>query len=128
MKRLLITSASVIFAINAVVANAAPVEISRNGKELSYVSDVRPGNEGMSAEAIQFAHQFGTYQSLADSVTPTVDKVWVGTVVTKEGDRCTATVNSVDHMDEREVRIGKHVAHPGTPVMKVTSSAVDCPV
>jgi hypothetical protein len=122
---LAVTSLLLISAISP--AFAEPMEISRNGHDVMYISDVHPGTEGLSPDVAQMARQFGTYDSLSNSVVVDQAKVFVGTIVTKENGVCTETTHAIERMDERKVKIGSHTSTPGTPVMKMTPKVVPCP-
>lgn len=117
MKNTLLLATAALFIAQLPMALAEPEVISKTGQEQVYVKSIKPALEGMSPEMIDAAKRFGTYDDLKTSGSPVLGSVWVGTVVTKEGGKCTATTTAATKVDNV----------PGEPEMKVTTKSVDCP-
>jgi hypothetical protein len=118
VKNTLILATAALFISHLPLALAEPEVISKTGEEQVYVKSIKPAVEGMSAEMIDAAKRFGTYDDLKTSGSPVLGSVWIGTVVTKDNGKCTATTTTAD----------KPTGTPGEPVLNVIEKAVDCPV
>jgi hypothetical protein len=99
------------------MALAEPEVISETGQEQVYVKSIKPAVEGMSSEMIDAAKRFGTYDNLKNTGSPELGRVWIGTVVTKEDGKCTATTTTAAKVEMA----------PGEPTLNVTQKAVECP-
>jgi hypothetical protein len=117
MKQALLIVGATLFLANLPMANAEPQIISKTGGEQVYIKRLNPALEGMDQETIDTAKRFGTYESLKTNVTPELGRIWVGTVVTKEDGKCTATTSTPVNIKNE----------PGEPEMNVTTKVVDCP-
>lgn len=117
MKNTLILATAALFIAQLPMALAEPVVISKTGQEQVYVKSIKPALEGMSPEMVDAAKRFGTYDDLKTSGSPVLGRVWIGTVVTKEDGKCTASTTAA----------GKAKITPGEPDLIVTTKAVDCP-
>jgi hypothetical protein len=117
MKTALLLTVSALCIAQLPLACAEPQVISKTGSEQVYVKRIKPALEGMSQENMDIAKRFGTYDNLKNGGSPEMGSVWIGTVVTKDNGKCTATTTTAE----------KPTGTPGEPVLNVIEKAVDCP-
>lgn len=123
MKKVLLLTVAAGLLANMAVAIGAPVVVSKDGEDMSYVESVGSGADGLSPEMRDAAQRFGTYDDLVKSKTVKSGSVWVGTVVEKDNGQCTERLHRVVSLPTDAS--GAYI--PGKPIMAIDSKPVPCP-